>query len=194
MGRSSQFNVLLARGLLLMQEKKCKEALKEFVAASQVLQSNKEIVFYKTSAMIMLFLSNSRKDLNLPANKECFRAVLKEYDAAIKTHKLDHFLYFYRGLAHLYTKQFDRAISDFARAVKHNDVASSKYHMYLGLAYGCANLLAEAMSHLSTSVKIKDDYLLAYYNRGKCAYLQGDVDQAFADFQRLLLIRPVDVV
>eukprot|EP00826_Nyctotherus_ovalis_P052261 TRINITY_DN6602_c0_g2_i1.p1 TRINITY_DN6602_c0_g2~~TRINITY_DN6602_c0_g2_i1.p1 ORF type:complete len:130 (+),score=34.31 TRINITY_DN6602_c0_g2_i1:77-466(+) len=126
--------------------------------------------------------------------RDSFRAVLKEYDTAIKTHKLDHFLYFYRGLIHLYTKQFDRAINDFTRAIKHNDIASSKYHMYLGLTYGCANLLTEAMSHLSTSVKLKDDYLLAYYNRGKCAYLQGDVDQAFADFQKLLLIKPVDVV
>ena len=174
-----------------MKEKKYKEALNEFKDASKVLPNNKEITFYKSSAMLMLFLHNSRKKLNLGIDKEYFYAILKEYDAAIKTHKFDHFLCFYRGLVHLYIKNFDKAINDFSKAIKNNDIAYSKYHMYMGLAYGCANVLSEAMKQFTIAIELNEDYLLAYYNRGKCAYLQGDVDQAFADFQKLPLIRPV---
>lgn len=194
LGRSSQFNTLLSKGLAMMQERKYKNALKEFIAADNIISNNKELVFYKSSAMILLFLSSSHKELNLPINQEYFNAVLKEYRSGIKTHKLDHFLYFYRGLVYLYMKDFDKAISDFGKAIKNNDVASYKYHMYLGLAYGCANLLNDAMKQLSTAIKLKDDYINAYYNRGKCAYLLGDIDQAFADFQKLLIIKPVTFI
>ena len=61
----------------------------------------------------------------------------------------------------------------------------------MGLAYGCMNLLKEAINDFTIALKFKNDYLEAYYNRGKCAYLLGNTDLAFSDFQKLLLIKPV---
>lgn len=43
---------------------------------------------------------------------------------------------------------------------------------------------------LSNSIKINPNLMDAYLNRGKCAYLIGDTQLAFMDFQKLILLEP----
>ena len=174
-----------------MQEQKHKAALSIFVEAHKIFIKNIEIIFYKSSAMITLFLASSQHSLNLDINKEYFDTIIKEYDKGIRLHRFDHFLHFHRGLLHLYVHNFDQAIFDFQQAIKNNDLSEPKYYLYMGLAYGCVNLLEESIKHLTTAINLKDNYLPAYYNRGKCAYLIGNIDLAFSDFQKLVIIKPV---
>jgi tetratricopeptide (TPR) repeat protein len=130
--------------------------------------------------------------LNLTAIKKHITPIINELSEGISLYsKSDYFLRFYRGLAYLYTQEFDKSVVDFYQAIKNNEEPNSKYHMYIGLAYGCLNLLKEAMKDLSIALRLKEDYVQAYYNRGKCAYLLENADLAFSDFQKLLLIKPV---
>jgi len=178
--------------MIYMGNKDYENALATFIEAHKVVPKNREIVFYKSSAMIMVFLDVIEKnELSLTQIKTYFKSIIKEYDVGIRQHKIDHFLYFYRGLLYLYTREFDNALNDLERAVKNNEEANAKYHMFRGLTYACLSMFKEAMKDLSSAIKLKEDYMLAYYNRGKCAYLIGDTDLAFSDFQKLLLLKPV---
>ena len=176
-----------------MNEKDYKSALSQFEAAQEISSRNKEIIFYKSSAIIMPLLDTLHtEDLSLSSIKKKLNPIIAEYTSGISNYnKTDHFLRFYRGLIYLYMQEFDKAVVDIYQAIKNNDESNAKYHMFIGLAYGCMNLLKEAMKDLTISIKLKDDYLSAYYNRGKCAYLLGNADLAFTDFQKLLLIKPV---
>jgi tetratricopeptide (TPR) repeat protein len=193
LGRSSQFNLLLCKGLIKMKEEYYNEAYALFIAAQKIMPRNKEIIFYKASAIIMPLLKTlNKEELTLTIIKRNLGQIIDEFTEGINIYyKSDHFLRFYRGLIYLFMQEFDKAIVDFYQAIKNNEEPNPKYHMYIGLTYGCMNLLKEAIKDLSIAIKLKEDYIQAYYNRGKCAYLIENADFAFADFQKLLLLKPV---
>ena len=176
-----------------MQEKDISAASTFFVEAQKICPLNKEIVFYKTSVMVVPLIETlNKEELSQAEIKRRLDPVIAEIDSGIlKQSKSEHFLHFYRGLLYLYMQEFDKAVVDLYQAIKNNEESSAKYHMYLGLAYGCMNLLKEAMKDFTVVIKLKEDFVDAYYNRGKCAYLLGNADLAFTDFQKLLLLRPV---
>lgn len=178
-----------------MKERQYDTALSHFVAAQKILPRNKEILFYKSSAIIIpLTEILTKEQLSLSNLKARLTPIIEELSSVIAIHsKSDHFLRFYRGIAYLYVQEFEKAMVDIRQAIKNNEESNAKYHMFLGIAYGCMNLLKEAIKDLTIAIKLKDDYLQAYYNRGKCAYLLGNADLAFTDFQKLLLIKPVGV-
>jgi len=193
LGKSSRFNFLLCKGLIKMKENEYEMALEHFTEAQKIIPRNKEIIFYKSSAILMPLLETlKKKDLSLNVIKKHFAPIISELNEGISWYnKSDHFLRFYKGLVYLYTQEFDKSVVDLYHAIKNNEEPNSKYHMYIGLGYGCLNLLKEAMKDLSMALRLKDDYVQAYYNRGKCAYLLENADLAFSDFQKLLLIKPV---
>jgi hypothetical protein len=49
------------------------------------------------------------------------------------------------------------------------------------------------MKDLSIALNLDDSLQDAYIFRGKCAYLLGDNNLAFLDFQRLILTDPVRI-
>lgn len=194
LGRTSLYNRLLCKGLIAMQAKEHEQALSYFVEAHKVSPRNREIIFYKSSAMIMVYMEVAEKvELSVSQIRGYMRTIQGEYITSVRLLKNDHFLYFYRGLLNLYMRNFEAALHDLDRAVRYNEEACFKYHMFRGLTYACMSMFKEAMKDLSAALKLKDDYILAYYNRGKCAYLLGDTDLAFTDFQKILLLKPVSL-
>lgn len=178
-----------------MKDRNYKDALGYFADAQRISPRNRDIVFYKSSAMVMAALEILEKEeVSAKRVKEFMEPIIAELDAGVKIYaKSEHFLRFYRGVLHLYMHNYDKAATDLHNAIKNNEESNSKYHMYMGLSYGCMNLLKEAVNDLTAAIRLKEDYLAAYYNRGKCAYLLGNTDLAFSDFQKLLLIKPVGV-
>ena len=175
-----------------MQEKKHEEALAKFSEAQNIFPKNREIVFYKTSAMVLHFIcSTENMQLSSKQKATYINAIKAEFDSSIKLFKYDHFLHFYRGLLSLYAKDYDSALSDFDTSIKVNDEPCAQYHLFRGLTYACVSCFKEAMKDLTLAIKLKETLMLAYYNRGKCAYLLGETNMAFMDFQKLILLRPV---
>ena len=132
-----------------------------------------------------------KTNLALKQNILLPQAIKSEFDSTIRQFRNDHFLHFYRGIISLYIHDFVSALNDFEKSIQASEEANAKYHMFRGLAYACMSMFKEAMKDISIAVKLKDDYMLAYHNRGKCAYLLGDTNLAFMDFQKLILISPV---
>jgi tetratricopeptide (TPR) repeat protein len=172
-----------------MEKKNFEEALTLFAEAQRYCPDNREIVFYKTSALAGRYRQVAeRMRGQVPSQLQTMKA---EYDVAIKRHRHDHFLHFYRGLIELFAHDYVSALNDLDKAVRSSDEPNAKYHMYKALTYACMSMFKEALKDFSIAIKMKDDYLLAYYNRGKCAYLLGNTDLAFMDFQRLIVLTPV---
>jgi tetratricopeptide (TPR) repeat protein len=186
------FNQLLCEAFLAMGRLNHQEASKLLDKAQQLCPDKREVVFYKTSVSIALHLRpTTRTGLTKEERMEKLGLMIGEYDAALKNHKDDSFLHFYRGVLELYKHDFPAAFNDFEKAVTTTEEANGKYYVYRGLTSACMNMFKEALKDFSIAIKLNEGSFLAYYNRGKCAYLLGDTDMAFKDFQKLIMMNPV---
>ena len=193
MGRSSRFNAILCKGFIAIQNNYYSESLEYFSEAQRINSENKYVIFYKGCGLIMKII-DVLKISTVPFHtmKEYLLPVLNEFSNGIKYQaRNDSFLRFYRGLIYLYLREFDQAEKDIRIAIKNTEDPNPKYYMYIGLTYTCMNMLKEAIKEISSAIRLNENYVEAYYNRGKCAYLLGDTDMAFDDFQKLLSLRPV---
>lgn len=100
-------------------------------------------------------------------------------------------LYFFRGLLNFQLHYFYDALSDFNQAIESEEDPTASYFLARGRCYACLSILTEAMKDLSIALNLDDTLQDAYIFRGKCAYLLGDNNLAFLDFQRLILTDPV---
>lgn len=64
------------------------------------------------------------------------------------------------------------------------------FYLARGRTYACLSILTEAMKDLSIALNLDETLQQAYVFRGCCAYLLGDNNLAFLDFQRLILSDP----
>ena len=99
-------------------------------------------------------------------------------------------LYFFRGLLNFQMHNFYDALADFNRAIDAEEESSAYFYLARGRTYACLSILTEAMKDLSVALNLDETLQQAYIYRGKCAYLIGDNNLAFLDFQRLILTDP----
>lgn len=85
---------------------------------------------------------------------------------------------------------FYEALIDFNVAIEEEEEPTAIYYLARGRCYACLSILTEAMKDLSIALNLDDSLQDAYIFRGKCAYLLGDNNLAFLDFQRLILSDP----
>ena len=85
---------------------------------------------------------------------------------------------------------FYDALTDFNRAIEAEEDSSAYFFLARGRTYACLSILTEAMKDLSVALNLDETLQQAYIYRGKCAYLIGDNNLAFLDFQRLILTDP----
>lgn len=64
------------------------------------------------------------------------------------------------------------------------------FYLARGRTYACMSIYTEAMKDLSIALNLDETLQQAYVFRGCCAYLLGDNNLAFLDFQRLILSDP----
>jgi len=150
---------------------------------------NKCIKAYRIIIMIQQYI---QLHINSPDESEqLLNNTFKEFNTFVNQNNQEHQFLFLRGCLLLYKKEFVTALEDFDNAIKINDESNSDYHLMRGICYACLSLFKEALADFSLTIKMKENCLLAYLNRGKSAYLLGDSSLAFEDFQKLLSLRPV---
>jgi tetratricopeptide (TPR) repeat protein len=96
-------------------------------------------------------------------------------------------LYFFRGLLHYQLHNFYDALNDFNVAIQEEEEATGQFHLARGRCYACLSILDEAMKDLTIALELDETLQEAYIFRGKCAYLLGDNNLAFHDFQKLII-------
>jgi tetratricopeptide (TPR) repeat protein len=99
-------------------------------------------------------------------------------------------LYFFRGLLHFQMHMLYQALQDFNVAIEEEEEPTASYYLARGRTYACLSILTEAMKDLSIALNLDESLQEAYIYRGKCAYLLGDNNLSFLDFQRLILTDP----
>ena len=82
-------------------------------------------------------------------------------------------------------------MQDFNTAIESEEDPTASYFLARGRCYACLSILTEAMKDLSIALNLDESLQDAYIYRGKCAYLLGDNNLAFLDFQRPILTDPV---
>ena len=115
-------------------------------------------------------------------------AVTGENDVA---HNNLGFLFLRRG-------ELDKAISQFQAALDirsrntetHYSLGAALIQNNLGNAFARKQLWDEAIDHLQKAVRLRPDYADAYFNLGSVLFQQGRIDQAIAQWQKALAIRP----
>ena len=86
--------------------------------------------------------------------------------------------------------RFYDALQDFNTAIDEEEESTAYFFLARGRCYACLSILTEAMKDLSIALNLDETIQQGYIYRGKCAYLIGDNNLAFLDFQRLILTDP----
>jgi len=191
----SQYNKLLAIGFSKLLKNWYEEAQGIFKkAAFGDFEKNKEPYLLQVISLIssVTYPDNNNDIINVdnPQKTKVVEEAVKILDSAIDKNKEDLTLYYYRGLALFYLHKFFDAFLDFDFIVEKEDEPMWKYYLARGRWYAWLSMFPEAVKDLTAAVTLDEDWLEAYLNRGKCAYLLGDTPLSFLDFQKLIMIEP----
>jgi tetratricopeptide (TPR) repeat protein len=97
--------------------------------------------------------------------------------------------YYNRGLTYGKKGQYDRAISDFNKAIELNP----KYAMAFndrGVAYFYKGQCDKAISDYNKAIEIDPEYYKAYSNRGNAYLYKGQINQAIPDYNKAIELNP----
>ncbi|MDC0936435.1 tetratricopeptide repeat protein [Pirellulales bacterium] len=89
-----------------------------------------------------------------------------------------------QGYGALARKDFERAISI--------DFESPLPHFWIGLSYAAEEDYREAINHYSNAVDQRDDFALAFVNRGLAYYKLGEFEKAIDNFNEAISFEPLE--
>lgn len=96
-----------------------------------------------------------------------------------------------RGLAYFDQGEYDKAISDFSRAIElKRDYADGYYNR--GLAYQKKGEYSKAAADYTEAIIISPKYLKAYINRGQVYSVSKEHEKAILDFRRAIEAAPLE--
>lgn len=144
--------------------------------------------------------------------KEQYDQAIANYTRALEINPNDAEAYYKRGSAYMNKEffdraiysnkegspiivrssiQFDRAISDFNKALEINPRYAEVY-LNRGAAYAAKGFYDQAISDYNKALQINPRDNNAYCNRGLAHREKGEFDQAISDFNKALEINPMD--
>ena len=99
--------------------------------------------------------------------------------------------YIQRGFAYNEKKEYDKAISDYIKAI---DIDPSSPNAYNGRGLGYHNIgkYDKAVNDYTTAIMLKPDDSGIYNNRAMAYYFKGDYDKAMADLMKAIELNPKD--
>jgi tetratricopeptide (TPR) repeat protein len=90
-----------------------------------------------------------------------------------------------RGVARIKTKDIDKAIDDFAEAIRINSSSARAYY-FRGIGSMIKNDFDGATSDFTKAIELKKDYSMAKFSRGVCLARMGKFEEASQDLTAVL--------
>lgn len=192
--QASIYNKLLGKGILRMDNEDFLLASKYFAKASLRFPTNKDPYCLYIISQVRSYsytLQGMTIDSHQKRQKLLDTKVFMDQAISNCNKNKEPSLYFFRGLLNFQLHLFYEALQDFNQAIETEEDPTASYYLARGRCYACLSILTEAMKDLSVALNLDETLQDAYIYRGKCAYLLGDNNLAFLDFQRLILTDPV---
>lgn len=184
LGKSSQFNFLICQSVNSIENCEYDAGIGKIDEALELFPSNKETRFYRIAALVAKHQAAPSHSLHAQ--------IAASLDSFIAEKKNEHMLYYFRGILRLHQQEFASALKDFNKAIGCSEGVVGKYYLWRARCYACTGMFSEAIDDLTTAISNDEDFLEAYILRGKCAFINRDTKQAFADFRKLIRLRPED--
>eukprot|EP00826_Nyctotherus_ovalis_P013605 TRINITY_DN13709_c0_g1_i5.p1 TRINITY_DN13709_c0_g1~~TRINITY_DN13709_c0_g1_i5.p1 ORF type:complete len:363 (+),score=104.01 TRINITY_DN13709_c0_g1_i5:921-2009(+) len=184
LGKSSQFNLLICQSVNSIDDSEYDAAIQRIDKALELFPENKETRFYRIAALVAKYQAVSSQSL--------YAQIAASLDSFIAEKKNEHMLYYFRGILRLHQQEFTSALKDFNKAIGCSEGVVGKYYLWRARCYACTSMFSEAIDDLTTAINDNEELLDAYILRGKCAFINRDTRQAFADFRKLIRLRPED--
>ena len=188
------YNKWLGKGILRMDHEDYLMASKFFTKAWKKFNSNKDpyclqvisIVRSYSYSLSGYYIDQQIKFDKVLETKKFLDKAITNCDKKVK----EPSLYFLRGLLYFHMHHFYEALQDFNTAIEQEEESTAQFFLARGRTYACLSILNEAMKDLSIALNLDETLQQGYIYRGKCAYLLGDNNLSFLDFQRLILSDP----
>ena len=188
------YNKWLGKGILRMDHEDYLMASKFFTKAWKKFPQNKDpyclqaisVVRSYSYSLAGYWVDQQIKFDKVLETKKFLDKAIQNCDAKQK----EPSLYFFRGLLNFQMHRFYDALQDFNVAIEEEEESTAYFFLARGRCYACLSILTEAMKDLSIALNLDETIQQGYIYRGKCAYLIGDNNLAFLDFQRLILTDP----
>lgn len=172
----------------MTKQKKYEESLEVLNKASDLLPEVKESYAYKFLAHISQYLSLDRTEQTFKSGSlRCMKSARAEIDMALAKAKKNADLHYYKGILELAQSRYTESLQEFLKTIKYADDSTARDYFAKGLAEAFLGLFKEAVEDLEITIKLDPCFADAYLLKGKCMYLLGDLNGAFASYQQLIM-------
>ena len=114
---------------------------------------------------------------------------IKYFDEYLKKNPRDAVAYNNRGVAYNKLKKYDKAISDYTKAISIDPNYADAYHNR-GNSYYHLKKYEDAIYNYTKAININPNLALSYKSRGNCYYFLKKYDKAISDHTSAISIKP----
>lgn len=118
---------------------------------------------------------------------------LEELDRAIVIVNTQAHVYYFRAIIHAYLGYYKESIADIDKAIEKSEDNVADYFYLRGHTFGICKQYKQAVSDLSITISLDDNYADGYLERAKCYHFLNESNNAFADLQKYISLKPHDL-
>jgi tetratricopeptide (TPR) repeat protein len=121
-----------------------------------------------------------------------YEAAMGDLNRAICINPKWSYGYYYRGLVHYYLGDYQPAVDDYTKAIKHkhNKKIDAYYYIARGDAYSAQRQYENATKDYTKCIKLNSKWVLPYLRRGSTSQFLEDQQGAEADFKKAIELDP----
>lgn len=174
--QASEYNLFISQAFLHYDKKK-DLSLAFLYKAKELFNKNPEPLVLE--ALIHFNSKNYSKSVSMLSH-------------ALSMKPSDSELHFFRAIVNYEEGRYSESIHDLDIAIDKSEENNAYHYLCRGLNYASLCMYHEALNDFSAVMQIDDKFTRAHVFRGKCAFLQDDINLAYTEFQKLLYLKPDD--
>lgn len=175
---ASEYNYLISQALV-QNDKKPDQALSLLEKSKEFYPKNPEPLVFQACILFYMKLMEKSKDL---------------LNHAIDLKPGDSDLHFFRSILNYSSEKYSEAIQDLEIAIDKAEDNNVYQYLCRGLCYAELGMYSEAINDFSAVMQLDENLSQAFLYRGRCAFMQDDINLAYTDFQKLLYAKPDDYI